>query len=74
MIVYRLDTSKKGTWLPVKDYVTPLRDSEDKLVGFLGRIIDDSFRIQAMDTLVKRSWKEVATTLTKRFLHDFQRK
>ena len=71
MIVYRLDTSKKGTWLPVKDYVTPLRDSEDKLVGFLGRIIDDSFRIQAMDTLVKRSWKEVATTLTKRFLHDF---
>jgi signal transduction histidine kinase len=71
MIVYRLYTSKKGTCLPVNDYVTPLRDSEDKLVGFLGRIIDDSFRIQAMDTLVKRSWKEVATMLTKRFLHDF---
>ncbi|MBT6770393.1 MAG: PAS domain-containing protein [Opitutales bacterium] len=71
MIVYRLDTSKKGSWLPVKDYVTPLRNSENELVGYLGRIIDDSFRIQAMDILVKRSWKEVATTLTKRFLHDF---
>lgn len=71
MIVYRLDASKKGAWLPVKDFVTPISDSEGQTVGFLGRIIDDSFRIQAMDTLVKRSWKEVATAVTRRFLHDF---
>ena len=71
MIVYRLDASKKGAWLPVKDFVTPLCDEQGIVVGFLGRIIDDSFRIQAMDTLVKRSWKEVATAVTRRFLHDF---
>ncbi len=71
MIVYRLDISKKGAWLPVKDFVTPLFNANAQVVGYLGRIIDDSFRIQAMDTLVKRSWKEVATAVTRRFLHDF---
>lgn len=71
IIVYRLDTSKKGAWLPVKDFVSPLRNANGELVGYLGRVIDDSFRVQAMDALVKRSWKEVATAVTRRFLHDF---
>lgn len=71
IIVYRIDTSKKSSWIPVKDFVSPLRNADGELVGYMGRIIDDSFRIQAMDALVKRSWKEVATAVTRRFLHDF---
>ncbi len=71
MIVYRIETSKKSDWIPAKDFVTPLYNKSRELVGFMGRITDDSFRIQSMDTLVKRSWKEVATTVTRRFLHDF---
>lgn len=56
---------------PVKDYLAPVRNSRGEVVGILGRLVDDSFRVQTMDTLAKRSWKEVSSIASRRFLHDF---
>lgn len=55
----------------VKDFLAPVKDSQGGIVGILGRLIDESFRIQTMDTLAKRSWKEVSSIASRRFLHDF---
>ncbi len=68
---YRLHMNKRGDWIRVKDSIIPIKDGDDQIRGYLGCLKDDSFRIQAMDTLSKRSWGEVSTLITRRFLHDF---
>lgn len=68
---FQLTTSRRGATAPVIDYRAPLTDAAGNLVGAIGRLVDDSFRATAMDALVRRSWKEVATTMTRRLLHDF---
>lgn len=63
--------SRRGTKLPICEFRTPLHNGAGRLVGAICRITDDSFRTMAMDALVRRSWKELATTMTRRLLHDF---
>ena len=55
----------------VKDFLSPVVDRQGHVVGILGRLLDESFRFQTMDTLAKRSWKEVSSIASRRFLHDF---
>lgn len=55
----------------VKDFLSPVVDRQGNVVGILGRLLDESFRLQTMDTLAKRSWKEVSSIASRRFLHDF---
>ena len=68
---YQVFDSAEGKTISISDYLTPLEDQEGELVGFAGRAIDDTFRVQTLDTLVKRSWKEVSSIASRRFLHDF---
>lgn len=68
---YRARASRRGGSIPVKDYRLPLRDAAGAVVGALGRLVDDSFRSAAMESLARRSWKEIAAAMTRRFLHDF---
>ncbi len=70
-IEYSLETNRRGELVAVQDYIVPMENKGGEIVGYLGRLHDDSFRIQAMDTLAKRSWSEVSTIVTRRFLHDF---
>ncbi|MEM9159888.1 MAG: PAS domain-containing sensor histidine kinase [Verrucomicrobiota bacterium] len=70
-LAYRIATSKKNTFLPLQDEILPIVAENGETFALLGRFTNDSFRIQAMDTLVRRSWKEVATEITRRFMHDF---
>lgn len=70
-IAYRLLSSRRNAWTPVKDFLLPVTDDSGRMAGYCGRLLDDSFRINCLDTLARRSWKEVATTVTRRFLHDF---
>ncbi len=71
VIDYHFSPTEGGELIPLKDYLGPLYDRDYQLVGFIGRVTDDSFRIRTMDTLVKRSWKEVSSIASRRFLHDF---
>ena len=68
---YRVKASRRGGSLQVTDYRIPLRNNDGKLVGALGRLVDESFRSLAMDALVNSSWHEIANSMTRRFLHDF---
>ena len=71
VVDYHVLTSSDGEPTPIRDYLAPLYVRENELVGFIGRVIDNTFRIRTMDTLVKRSWKEVSSIASRRFLHDF---
>lgn len=68
---YPLTVNKRGATVPVVDHRQILFDAAGNPVALLGKIADDSFRSLAMDSLVRRSWKEIATTMTRRLLHDF---
>lgn len=68
---YQALTSRRGAKVPICEYRMPLHNAAGRLVGAICRITDDSFRTMAMDALVRRSWKELATTMTRRLLHDF---
>ncbi len=68
---YRVNSLGNENPTPVRDFLAPLYGQDQELVGFIGRVIDDTFRIRTMDTLVKRSWKEVSSIASRRFLHDF---
>ncbi len=70
-VAYHLENGAETDTLPVVDYLAALRDAGGRAVGYLGRVVDDSFASQTMDTLVKRSWKEVSSIASRRFLHDF---
>ncbi len=68
---YHVKANRRGETLPVKDYRNPIKNAEGQTVGLVGLLVDDSFRNMAMDSLMRRSWKEIATAMTRRFLHDF---
>ncbi len=68
---YHVEPLRDSEPTPIKDYLAPLYNQSEELVGFIGRAIDNTFRIRTMDTLVKRSWKEVSSIASRRFLHDF---
>lgn len=68
---YRIQINRRGETLPVIDYRTVIRNSNGQAVAIAGRIVDDSFRTVAFDALARRSWKEIAATMTRRYLHDF---
>ena len=70
-IEYGIRDPAGETAFQVEDFLSPLVGSQDRVVGILGRLLDDSFRVQTMDTLAKRSWKEVSSIASRRFLHDF---
>lgn len=71
LVEYRVGSSSESGLVPVKDYLAPLYGQHHELVGYVGRVLDESFRAQTMDTLAKRSWKEVSLIASRRFLHDF---
>lgn len=71
IVDYHVESIGDNDPTPVRDYLAPLYDQNQELVGFIGRVTDDTFRIRTMDTLVKRSWKEVSSIASRRFLHDF---
>lgn len=68
---FRAHANRRGETLPVKDFRQLLRDPQGTPVALVGRLVDDSFRSVAMDSLARRSWSEIAATMTRRFLHDF---
>ncbi|MDQ8186452.1 HAMP domain-containing sensor histidine kinase [Pelagicoccus sp. SDUM812002] len=68
---YRIRLNRRGGTLPVVDYRTLIRNESGQAVGVAGRLVDDSFRSVAFDALARRSWKEIATSMTRRYLHDF---
>ena len=68
---YKARTSRRGAKTSVCEYRSPLTDPSGKLVGAVCRLVDDSFHAMAIDSLVQRSWKQIATAMTRRFLHDF---
>lgn len=68
---YTIQLNRRGETAPVKDYRRLVRNSLGQPVAILGRIVDESFRSVAFDSLARRSWKEIATTMTRRYLHDF---
>ena len=65
-----LDTAGEVA-IQVKDFLSPVINDQGTVVGILGRLIDESFKVQTLDTLSKRSWKEVSSIASRRFLHDF---
>ena len=70
-VTYQVLVSRRGATQQVKDYRRLLRNAQGQVVGALGRLVDDSFREMTMDALARRSWREVANTMTRRLLHDF---
>lgn len=68
---YRIQINRRGETLPIIDYRTVIRNSTGQAVAIAGRIVDDSFRTLAFDALARRSWKEIAASMTRRYLHDF---
>ncbi|MDQ8199196.1 HAMP domain-containing sensor histidine kinase [Pelagicoccus enzymogenes] len=68
---YRIQVNRRGETLPVVDYRSVVRDENGQAVAIAGRLVDDSFRTVAFDALARRSWKEIATSMTRRYLHDF---
>lgn len=68
---YRIHLNRRGETIPVRDYRKILRNAAGEPVGIVGRLLDDSFRAVAFDSLARRSWKEIATSMTRRYLHDF---
>lgn len=68
---YRIRLNRRGETLPVRDYRRLLKNAIGEPVGIVGRLLDDSFRAMAFDSLIRRSWKEIATNMTRRYLHDF---
>lgn len=70
-IRYRIQLNRRGETLPVVDYRELLRDADGKPTAIAGRLVDDSFHSVAFDALARRSWKEIAGSMTRRYLHDF---
>ena len=68
---FQVKVSRRGATKAVRDYRKLLRDADGKIVGVVGKLLEDSFREMAMESLMRRSWKEIATQMTRRFLHDF---
>lgn len=68
---YKVYLNKRGETLDVIDHRKLLRNSEGKAVAILGRIADDTFYSVSLEALSRRSWKEIAGAMTRRFLHDF---
>ena len=70
-VSYRIATSKSSSAVSLEDTLTAIRNEEGSIIAYLGNAQDNSIEIQSLDTLVKQSWKELSTTMTRRFLHDF---
>lgn len=70
-IRYRIRINRRNETLPVVDYRELLRDSDGQPTAISGRLVDDSFQNVALDALAQRSWKEIAGSMTRRYLHDF---
>lgn len=68
---YRIQVNRRGETLPVVDYRTLVRNAAGRPVAVAGRLVDDSFRTVAFEALARRSWKEIAGSMTRRYLHDF---
>ena len=54
-IEYGIINEAGETAYHVKDFLSPVVDDQSNVAGILGRLIDESFRLQTMDTLAKRS-------------------
>ncbi len=68
---YQIQINRRGETLPVVDYRTLIRNADGQAVAIAGRLVDDSFQAVAFDALARRSWKEIAGSMTRRYLHDF---
>lgn len=68
---YRIIANRRGGTLPVVDYRSIVFDDAEQPIAIAGRLVDDSFRSVAFDALARRSWKEIANSMTRRYLHDF---
>lgn len=68
---YLISLNRRGETLPVVDYRRIVYDEAQNPVAIAGRLVDDSFRTVALESLARRSWKEIATSMTRRYLHDF---
>ncbi|MBK1879250.1 sensor histidine kinase [Pelagicoccus mobilis] len=70
-IRYRIQINRRSESLPVVDYREIIRDADGNATAIAGRLVDDSFHSVAFDALARRSWKEIAGSMTRRYLHDF---
>lgn len=68
---YRIQVNRRGETLPVVDYRALVRNESGQAVAIAGRLVDDTFHSVAFDALARRSWKEIAGCMTRRYLHDF---
>jgi len=70
-IRYQIQINRRSETLPVVDYREIVFDATGQPAAIAGRLIDDSFHSIAFDALARRSWKEIAGSMTRRYLHDF---
>ncbi|EDY84992.1 ATPase, histidine kinase-, DNA gyrase B-, and HSP90-like domain protein [Verrucomicrobiia bacterium DG1235] len=68
---YHILINRRGETLPIVDFREIIYDAAQRPIAIAGRIADDSFRSVALNSLSRRSWNEIAATMTRRFLHDF---
>ena len=68
---YRISTEKSAKWLAILDYRTPINDAEGTIIGYIGKIIEDHKKSQALEHRTRETQQELSAAAIRRFLHDF---
>lgn len=70
-VVFEYRLAADNNWLHVQDFRIALKNAEDETVGYLGRLCENSSRIQSLESGRNKAWKDLSNSSIRRFLHDF---